>query len=83
MKLGKELSKKIKKLKKERKKYKSAFDNICNFMKLKPKESKEPEIFVFACFSVFNTSEFRSMIDSKIIFIDSQIEELETKFKQL
>jgi hypothetical protein len=78
--LGIELRDRIKKMKKERKKYKKGFDHV---VKLHNQSKSKVIIEVDKTFFDFPLEEFMKFLESRIIHLDSQIKELETKFEQL
>ncbi len=78
--LGIELRDRIKKMKKERKKYKKGFDHV---VKLHNQSKSKVIIEVDKTFLDFPLEEFMKFLESRIIHLDSQIKELETKFEQL
>lgn len=80
--LGNELFNKLEKLKKEREKYKNSFDSVCESEKSRPARKLFIATF-FRCHVEFTSEEFKQMLESRIIHLDSQIKELQTKFKQL
>lgn len=78
--LGIELRDRIKKTKKERKKYKKGFDHV---VKLHNKSKSKVIIEVDKTFLDFPLEEFMKFLESRIIQLDKNIEELEQKFLQL
>lgn len=78
--LGIELRDRIKKMKKERKKYKKGFDHVVN---LHNQSKSKVIIEVDKTFLDFPLEEFMKFLESRIIHLDSQIKELQTKFEQL
>lgn len=78
--LGIELRDRIKKMNKERKKYKKGFDHVVNLHK----QSKSKVIIeIDKTFLDFPLEEFMKFLESRIIQLDKNIEELEQKFLQL
>lgn len=78
--LGKDLFKRIKRAKKERKKYKKGFDHVVN---LHNQSKSKVIIEVDKTFLDFPLEEFMKFLESRIIQLDKNIEELEQKFNQL